>query len=146
MGQEKRILAVDYGKRNIGLAYSDELGLTVQPLPSLANAGFKKFLKSLRSAIEQLHIQKLVLGMPFNMDGSKGESAIEMERLLDALKAELQIPVCGFDERLSTVEALDFWRNMNLKQQKRYKTIDSLAAAMILERYLGEEQPCENGF
>jgi putative holliday junction resolvase len=146
MTQTKRILAVDYGKKNIGLAYSDELGITVQPLPSIPNFGLKKFMKHLRDTIEQLHIEKLVLGMPFNMDGTKGESAIAMESLLDTLKAELLLPVCEVDERLSTVEALDFWRNMGLKQQRKYRTVDSLAAAMILERYLGEYQPCENGF
>ncbi len=145
MDQIKRILAVDYGKKNIGLAYSDELGLTVQPLPSLPNFGLKKFFKNLRITVEQLRIQKLVLGMPLNMDGTRGESAIEMERLLSALKTEFGLPVSGVDERLSTVEALDFWRNMGPKQQRKYRTVDSLAAALILERYLGEKQPCDPG-
>jgi putative Holliday junction resolvase len=132
-------LAIDYGKKNIGLAYCDELGLTVQPLPSLPNAGKKDFHRKLRAAIESMQIQELVIGMPFNMDGSKGDSAINIEGIIASLKGSIKIPISGVDERLSTVEALEFWREMSPKQQKKYRTVDSLAAAMILERFLREE-------
>jgi putative holliday junction resolvase len=133
-----RILAVDYGKKNIGLAYCDELGLTVQPLPSIPNGGPKDFLKKLRTTIRMMDIQELVLGMPVNMDGSHGDAVLHMEQIMATLKAELKIPLSGVDERLSTVEAMEFWQSMNRKKQKRYRTLDSLAAALILERYLKE--------
>jgi putative holliday junction resolvase len=133
-----RILAVDYGEKNIGLAYSDELGLTVQPLPSLPNLGRKDFFKRLKEIIRRMEIQELVLGIPVNMDGSRGESVIRMEQILKAMKIALGLPIMGVDERLSTVEALEFWRDMRPKQQKKYRTVDSLAAAFILERYLKE--------
>jgi putative holliday junction resolvase len=133
-----RILAVDYGKKNIGLAYCDELGLTVQPLPSIPNDGPKDFLKKLRTTIHTMDIRELVLGIPINMDGSRGDSVLRMEQLMATLKAKLEITLSGIDERLSTVEAMEFWRNMNRRQQKRYRTVDSLAAAFILERYLKE--------
>jgi putative holliday junction resolvase len=138
MDHTKRILAVDYGKKNIGLAYSDELGLTVQPLPSIQNFGLKDFLKKLKRTVLELSIQELVLGIPINMDGTRGEPASAMESLLTTLETELRLPISGVDERLSTVEAYEFWRTMSLKKQKKYRTIDSLAAALILERYLGE--------
>jgi putative holliday junction resolvase len=144
MDGEKRILAIDYGKKNIGLAYSDQLGLTVQPLPSMPNLGFKDLLRKLRSKVAELEVEELVLGIPFNMDGTRGEPVLQMERLMSSLKTELRLPVVGVDERLSTVEALEFWRDMSPRQQKRYRTVDSLAAAFILERYLGEEQPCDD--
>ena len=133
-----RVLAVDYGEKNIGLAYSDELGFTVQPLPSLPNLGREHFLKRLKEIVRTMDIQQLVLGIPVNMNGTRGDAVIRMEQVMKALKTALRLPLVGVDERLSTVEALEFWRAMNLKQQKKYRTVDSLAAAFILERYLKE--------
>jgi putative holliday junction resolvase len=133
-----RILAVDYGKKNIGLACSDELGITVRPLPSLPNLGRKDFLKRLKEIIRMMDIRQLVLGMPVNMDGTRGDSVIRMEQILKAMKSALGLPLAGVDERLSTHEALAYWRDMSPRQQKKYRTIDSLAAALILERYLKE--------
>lgn len=139
MNIQGRILAIDYGKKNIGLAYCDELGLTVQPMPSMPNVGKKDFHRKIRATVETMQIQELVIGMPFNMDGSRGDSAITIEGIMESLKAAIKLPIFGVDERLSTVEALEFWREMNPKQQKKYRTVDSLAAAMILERFLREE-------
>ena len=144
MDRGKRILAVDYGKKNIGLACSDELGLTVQPLASIPNLGRRDFLIRLKGAVTKLGIEELVLGIPLNMDGTRGDAVQQMERLISALRAELRLPVTGVDERLSTVEALEFWQNISPRRQKRYRTVDSLAAAFILERYLGEEPPCDD--
>ncbi len=138
MVSKGRILALDYGEKNIGLACTDELGLTVQPLPSIRNPGKRNLIKRLRATIQDLGVQKIVLGIPINMDGTRGDSAIRMERLQETLKSGLNIPLIGVEEALSTVEAMEFWKNMNPKQQKKYRTIDSLAAALILERYLKE--------
>jgi putative holliday junction resolvase len=135
---KKRILAVDYGEKNIGLACCDELGLIVRPLPSIPNKGRKELLRTLREIIRSMDIQELVLGLPFNMDGTRGDSIVRMERLMGTLKNALHIPLAGIDERLSTVEALEFWRGMSPKKQKKYRTVDSLAAAFILVRYLKE--------
>lgn len=133
-----RILAVDYGEKNIGLAYCDELGLTVQPMPSMPNLGTANLMKKLRAVAGTLAIQEIVLGIPYKMDGTRGDSAQRMEKLLEALKAALKIPISGVDESLSTVEAMEVWQGMNRKQQKKYRTVDSLAAAFILERHLQE--------
>jgi putative holliday junction resolvase len=138
MNERGRILAVDYGEKNIGLAYSDGLGLTVQPMPSLSNSGIANLLKRLKAVARTLEIQEIVLGIPLKMDGTRGDAAARMEQLLEKLKAAMKIPVSGVDERLSTVEAMEVWQGMNKKQQKRYRTVDSLAAAFILERHLTE--------
>jgi putative Holliday junction resolvase len=138
MAAKRRILAIDYGEKNIGLACSDELGLTVRPLPSIRNAGKRSLLKMLRAMIQSMGIRKIVLGIPINMDGTRGEAVIRMEKLQNMLQAGLQTPFIGVDETLSTVEATEFWKNMNSRQQKKYRTVDSLAAALILERYLKE--------
>jgi putative Holliday junction resolvase len=139
MNDGKRVLSIDYGERNIGLACSDELGLTVQPLPSIPNLGRRDFVGKLRTMVHSLSIHELVLGIPVNMDGTRGDSAFRMEDLLARLEKTLKIPATGVDERLSTVEALEFWQKMSPRRQKRYRTVDSLAAALILERYLGEK-------
>ncbi len=133
-----RILAIDYGEKNIGLAYSDELHITVQPLPSMPNLGRRNFLERLQATVLAMTIQELVLGIPLNMDGTRGDPVLRMEKLMGVLRSTLKIPIKGVDERLSTVEALERWRDMSPKQQKRYRTVDSLAAAFILERYLKE--------
>lgn len=133
-----RILAIDYGMKNIGLACSDELRFTVQPLESLQNLGKKDFLKKIRATVQTLEICELVIGIPINMDGSKGASVDRIDGIVRSLKGALRIPISGTDERLSTVEALEIWRGMTPKQQKRYRTVDSLAAALILERFLRE--------
>ena len=130
---------MDYGEKNIGLAYSDELGLTVQPLPSILNPGRRILVKVLQAAVRSLGIRKIVLGIPLRMDGTRGDSAIRMEKLKDVLTAGLKIPLVGVEETLSTVEAMEFWKNMNSRQQKKYRTVDSLAAALILERYLKDK-------
>jgi putative Holliday junction resolvase len=133
-----RILAVDYGEKNIGLACSDELGLTVQPLPSLPNLGKKDFIKQIKATVAAMDVRELVLGVPYNMDGSQGDAVLRMQSMMKFLKASLSMPLFGVDERLSTVEALELWRELTPRKKKKYRTVDSLAAAFILERYLRE--------
>lgn len=139
MQRKGRVLAVDYGEKNIGFACSDELGLTVRPLPSIPNQGRRDFYKRLKATVEALNIEKLILGMPWNMDGSGGDSLRRMERLKRRLESYLKIPLVGVDERLSTAEAMEHWRTMSPRSRKKYRTLDSLAAALILERHLRGE-------
>ena len=89
MDAKGRILAVDYGEKNIGLAYCDALGLTVQPMPSMPNCGTANLLKKLRAIRHTLDIQEIVLGIPFKMDGTRGDAALHMEQLMEELKAAL---------------------------------------------------------
>jgi putative holliday junction resolvase len=134
-----RVLAVDYGRKNIGLAYSDELRLTVQPLRSIPNDGIRNFIKKLRAAIGTLEIKQVVVGMPLRMDGTRGDAALDMEQIMETLQSSLKIPTREVDERLSTVEAMEYWQAMNRRRQSKYRTVDSLAAALILERFLKEQ-------
>lgn len=133
-----RLLALDYGEKNIGFACSDALRMTVQPLPSIPNAGRKDFILKIKSMVREMDIRELIIGIPLNMDGSRNDSVRRMERLMRTLTNALSLPLNGVDERLSTVEANEYWKQMNQRQQKKYRTVDSLAAALILERYLKE--------
>ena len=134
-----RVLAVDYGTKNVGLARCDDLGVTVMPLASVPNTGRRNLLARLKAAAEEHDIGEVVVGMPWNLDGSAGPAVAAAERLIDALRAELGVPVRSCDERLSTLEALERWRGLTPRQQKRFRTVDSLAAALILERFLAGE-------
>ena len=129
---------MDYGTKNIGLACSDELGMTVNPLPSFPNLGRRDLLRRLRSAIFEHGVRELVVGIPYNMDGSSGDAARRVEQFMKSLHSEVDVTLSGVDERLSTEEALEVWRSMKPRQQRKYRTVDSLAAAFILERYLKE--------
>ena len=129
---------MDYGAKNIGLACCDEMGVAVRPLPSLPNRGRRDLVARLRSAVLEHGIERIVVGMPFNMDGSSGEAVRRVERVMGYLRSELELPLEGMDERLSTTEAAEVWRKMSLRRQQRYRTVDSLAAALILQRYLEE--------
>ena len=86
-----------------------------------------------------MDIRELIIGIPLNMDGSRNDSVRRMEQLMRTLTNALSLPLNGVDERLSTVEANQYWKQMNQRQQKKYRTVDSLAAALILERYLKEK-------
>jgi putative Holliday junction resolvase len=133
-----RILALDYGSKNIGLATSDELGVAVRPLPSIPNRSRLDLLRRLRATAKELAIEALVVGLPLHMNGSFGEAADRARRFMEQLRRELGLPLWEVDERLSTIEAAEVWREMSVRQQRRYRTLDSLAAALILERFLEE--------
>ena len=133
-----KILALDYGTKNVGLACSDVLAVTVRPLPSVPNLGRKSLLVRLEAAIRENQIDKLVVGVPWNMDGTSGEGVKRILSFIDLLRKELDIPVQGVDERLSSVEASSVWNEMTKRQRKRYRTMDSLAAAIILQRFIEE--------
>ncbi len=131
-----RVLALDYGARNIGLARSDESGLIVEPLPSIPHRSIQGSIAILRALVAREEIESLVIGMPWNMDGSIGPAAEAVRSFARAVQRELALPVHEVDERLSTLEAEELWKRMNRRQQRKYRTADSLAAALILERYL----------
>ena len=133
-----RILALDYGSKNIGLATSDELGVAVRPLPSIPNRSRLDLLRRLRATVKELAIEALVVGLPLHMNGSSGEAVDRARRFMEHLRRELGLPLWEVDERLSTIEAAEVWRAMSARQQRRYRTLDSLAAALILERFLEE--------
>ncbi len=134
--QKGRILALDYGSKRVGIACCDELGVAVRPLPPIPNKSRRDLLFRLRSLLQDNDFHKIVVGLPLNMDGSAGEAARRVQHFMDRLRTEFALPLVGVDERLSTVEAQEMWNQMSPRQQRKYRTVDSLAAALILNRYL----------
>lgn len=136
--KQGRILAIDYGSKNIGLACCDEMGIAIRPLASIINRGRRDLLKRMKQVIAENAIETIAVGMPINMDGSQGEAARRIQHFIDQLFASSGLPVALVDERLSTVEAQEAWTSMSARQRRKFRTVDSLAAAFILKRHLEE--------
>ncbi|HUX06005.1 MAG TPA: Holliday junction resolvase RuvX [Acidobacteriota bacterium] len=131
-----RILAIDYGTRRLGLALSDPMGITAQPLISLLRKSIAKDIAELRRIVEEYEVERGVIGLPRNLDGSPGALWQESEDFRRRLESEFGIEVEGWDERLSTVQAERMLIRADVSRRKRKGVIDKVAAALILQSYL----------
>ncbi len=131
-----RILALDVGEKNIGLAISDELGWTAQGLPNLRRQTVDKDISVLAGIIKEYSAGEIVVGMPINMDGSLGKKAKEVSLFIEDFKKQISLPVKVWDERLSSLQAEKVMLEADLSRKKRKKKIDQLAAQLILQSYL----------
>lgn len=141
-----KILAIDPGSKRIGLAASDELHMTIRLLPVLQVSGLKDSVKRLASLIQEQEFHKVVVGLPFNMDGTEGEAASEARHIAEDLRKELsnlQYPceVVLHDERLTSFEAEQRARQKGVAKAKAKAFLDSVAAEVLLEDYLHSTEP-----
>ena len=135
-----RILGIDYGRRRLGIAISDEGGILASPLPAYERRGKKEDLTFLSNLASERKAGRIVLGLPLNMDGSSGEMAGEVAAFVEALHKEGGLPVLTFDERLTSVEAERVLVQANLSRKRRKGLRDSLSAVLILQGYLESER------
>jgi putative pre-16S rRNA nuclease len=131
----RRILAMDYGRKRIGLALSDELGLTAQPLTTLARTNRRNDLRRLREICRKHGVAQIIVGHPLHMTGAAGEMAAEAERFSARLQKELGIEVELVDERLTSWEAEQMAAEMKPARRKR-SPLDEMAAAILLRDHL----------
>lgn len=138
MGHKKlmRIMGLDVGSKTIGVAISDELGITAQGFKTIKRKAMEDDFRELYAIISQFQIEKIVVGLPKNMDGSLGKQAEFVLGWIEDLKNKIQLPVETWDERLSTVEATKTLLKADLSRKKRKEVIDKLAAVLILQGYL----------
>ncbi len=135
-----RVLGVDYGRRRIGLALSDETGTLASPLPTFVRSRSEtQDLDALASLIERHGVTSVVVGLPLNMDGTRGEMAQEVEAFADRLRDRTSLPVDLFDERLSSDEAERVLLEADLPRRRRKELRDGLAAVVILQGYLNKQ-------
>jgi putative Holliday junction resolvase len=134
-----RILAIDYGRARHGLAVSDALGLASHPLPALQRTGEAADLQALRAVLAEREVQRVIVGLPLNMDGSEGPMAREVRAFAAVLAEAVKLPVELEDERLTTDEAEQFLREAGLRPSERKRLRDSVAAAVILRGVLERE-------
>lgn len=135
-GAAGRILGLDFGKRRIGLALSDELGITAQGLPTLTRNTRSEDFDYLSQLIDSRQVQRVVVGHPLNMNGSEGAQARQAVQFGRTLANRYGIEVTMWDERLTTREAGRVLRNSGVGLQKRQGAIDKLSAVLILQSYL----------
>lgn len=131
-----RVLAIDMGSKRVGLAVSDELRLTVRPLPPLPRTPWKRLLGSLAELCEQFDVRSIVLGLPLRLDGTEGFAAVEVRRIARNLQLSLKLPLSFQDERLTSKDAEASLRKRGLTESEISGRIDSEAASIILCDFL----------
>jgi putative holliday junction resolvase len=131
-----RILGIDYGDKNIGLAVSDELLMTARTLGTYRIRSKPEDKMYFQDLINEHKIGRIVVGLPLRMNGSEGTRAEKTRRFGDWLKSCLDIPLIYWDERLSTWEAQQHLRRKKIKPEDWKQTEDAVSAAIILTAYL----------
>ena len=131
-----RILGVDYGRRRIGVSISDPLGLTAQPFDTWKGLNREEVLKKIHTLVEQLGVERVVVGFPLTLKGEEGTMAEEVKRFAAKLERRIRIPVTLWDERLTSVEAQRILHWMEEKPSRKKEKIDLIASALLLQNYL----------
>jgi putative Holliday junction resolvase len=137
-----RILSIDVGEKNIGLAMSDELGWTAQGFSCLRGQSRAEAILGIADVIKEHGVSEVVVGMPVSLDGSLGKKAKEVAVFIEELKKKIGVPVKVWDERFSSLQAEKVMLEADLSRKKRKKKIDVLAAQLILQSYL--DKRCED--
>ena len=131
-----RIMSLDVGSRTIGIACSDALLMTAQGIETIRRTSLEKDFNRLQELISEYEVHELVVGMPKNMNGTKGERAEQNEEFVAKMKEVIDLPVTYWDERLSTVMAERQLIAADVSRKKRKSVIDKMAAVVILKGYL----------
>lgn len=135
-----RIMSLDVGSRTIGIACSDALLMTAQGIETIRRTSLEKDFNRLQELIAEYEVHELVVGMPKNMNGTKGERAEKTEEFVEMMKEVIDLPVSYWDERLSTVMAERQLIAADVSRKKRKSVIDKMAAVVILQGYLDRLQ------
>ena len=128
-----RLIGLDLGSKRIGVSICDEKQLIATPFKTINRSTAKDFIDELKRIIEENNIKGIVIGNPLNMDGSSGSSAQSVKDTSNNIEKSINLPICLWDERLSTVGAFNLSSQLDINVSKREKKIDENAAAFILQ-------------
>ena len=131
-----RIMGLDIGDKTIGVAVSDIMGITAQGVKTIRRESNKKNIEELKNIIKERQVNKIVSGLPKNMNGSLGAQGVKVLKFCDLIKEETGLEIDFWDERLTTVAAERSLIEGDVSRKKRKKVIDMLAAVIILQGYL----------
>jgi putative Holliday junction resolvase len=131
-----RILGIDYGEKRIGLAISDPLNITAQPLKLLERTKTGEDLALIKELIEEHGVEKVVIGLPLNMDGSEGFMTDAIRRFSEKLKKIHPIEIIEVDERLTSHQADLSLKTAKIRGKRKKSKIDTISAQIILQTYL----------
>ena len=135
-----RILAIDYGRKRIGLALSDELGITAQPLEVLVHKNRRDDIRRLREICREHGVRHVLVGHPVHITGEAGKMADETARFANRLRKEIGIEVELADERLTSWEARRIMSEIGFTSSRKAPPVDAIAAAILLREYLGNKR------
>lgn len=135
-----RIMGLDVGDKTIGVAVSDLMGITAQGVKTVRRVGKKKDIEELKAIIKERQVNKIVSGLPKNMNGTLGPQGEKVIKFCELLEQETGINIEYWDERLSTVAAERSLIEADVRREKRKKVIDMLAAVIILQGYLDSKR------
>ena len=138
-----RTLGLDYGSKTVGVAVTDPLGLTAQGVEIIRRQKenhLRKTYQRIREICEQYDVEKIVLGLPLNMDDTMGDRAEKTLEFKNELERRLSVPVLLVDERLTTVEAIEIMDDAGIKVSEREKYVDMIAATIILQDYMNSHE------
>ncbi len=137
-----RILGIDYGDARVGLAVSDALGITAQGLETIHyNGNDKVVLKRLQEVVDEYDIKTIVIGMPYNMNGTSSERVEITKKFIHKLNCKFpKIDVVEIDERLTTVAAHKTMNFLDVNKNKKRNIVDTISAIYILEIYMNKKQ------
>ena len=128
-----RLIGLDLGSKRIGVSICDEKQLIATPLKTINRNLLKDLINELKLIINENNIKGIIVGNPLNMDGSSGKSAQSVKDTTENIEKNLNIPICLWDERLSTIGAFNLSSQLDVNVSKREKKIDENAAAFILQ-------------
>ena len=128
-----RLIGLDLGSKRIGVSICDEKQLIATPLKTINRNTLTELISELKVIIDENNIKGIVIGNPLNMDGSSGRSAQSVKDTSQKIEENINIPICLWDERLSTVGAFNLSSQLDINVSKREKKIDENAAAFILQ-------------
>ncbi|MCH2174326.1 MAG: Holliday junction resolvase RuvX [Lentisphaeria bacterium] len=138
-----RILALDYGTERVGVAITDSLAMTAQPLPCLPNQNRNQILYAICDLIRDHDVQEVVIGLPLHMNGDESEMSKKVRSFARRLEKKMQVSIFFEDERLTSEQANELLIEGGVKRQKRKQVIDSMAASIILQDYLSRKESKE---
>ena len=135
-----RIMGLDVGDKTIGISVSDLMGLTAQGVKTIKRIGKKKDIEELKAIIKERQVNKIVSGLPKNMNGTLGPQGEKVIKFCELLEQETGIKIEYWDERLSTVAAERTLIQGNVRRENRKSVIDMVAATIILQGYLDRQR------
>ena len=131
-----RLMSIDYGEKRIGIAMTDPLKLFANPYITIKNIGLKHILSEINDIICENSIEKVIVGLPLNLEGSDSQKTLEVRKFFSELSKFILVPSVLFDERYSTIEANDYLKEKGFTVKESREIIDQIAAAVILRSYL----------
>ena len=130
---KSRLIGLDLGSKRIGVSICDEKQLIATPFKTINRTSAKELVNELKIIIQENNIKGIIIGNPLNMDGSSGSSTQSVKDTSDNIEKSIDVPICLWDERLSTVGAFNLSSQLDVNVSKREKKIDENAAAFILQ-------------